>query len=109
MKQNSSGSIVKLGLLQHACTADPAANRKKRSPSPNAPPSKARKSSAPRNCSPRSISARAKTTKTSNSPNHPRPEHRAFQKLAKNTQGCHRRVAVRETHRRPVPQHRRHH
>ncbi len=29
MKRNSSGSIVQLGLLQHACTADPAANRKK--------------------------------------------------------------------------------
>src|SRR6478609_11616680 len=29
MKRHTSGSIVKLGLLQHACTADPAANRKK--------------------------------------------------------------------------------
>ena len=29
MKRNSSGSIVRLGLLQHACSADPAANRKK--------------------------------------------------------------------------------
>jgi len=29
MKRHSSGSIVKLGLLQHACTADPVANRKK--------------------------------------------------------------------------------
>ncbi len=29
MKRNSSGSVVHLGLLQHACTADPAANRKK--------------------------------------------------------------------------------
>ncbi|KAB2653257.1 MAG: carbon-nitrogen hydrolase [Verrucomicrobia bacterium] len=29
MKRTSSGSVVQLGLLQHACTADPAANRKK--------------------------------------------------------------------------------
>ena len=29
MKRASSGSVVQLGLLQHACTADPAANRKK--------------------------------------------------------------------------------
>ncbi len=29
MKRNSSGSIVQLGLLQHACSADAAANRKK--------------------------------------------------------------------------------
>ena len=29
MKRNSSGLVVQLGLLQHACTADPAANRKK--------------------------------------------------------------------------------
>ena len=29
MKRHPSGSIVKLGLLQHACTADPTANRRK--------------------------------------------------------------------------------
>ena len=29
MKRASSGSVVQLGLLQHACTADPTANRKK--------------------------------------------------------------------------------
>lgn len=29
MKRSSSGSVVQLGLLQHACSADPAANRKK--------------------------------------------------------------------------------
>ena len=29
MKRASSGSVVQLGLLQHACTADPAANRNK--------------------------------------------------------------------------------
>ena len=29
MKRASSGSVVRLGLLQHACTANPAANRKK--------------------------------------------------------------------------------
>lgn len=29
MKQKSSGSIVKLGLLQHACVADPKLNRQK--------------------------------------------------------------------------------
>lgn len=29
MKRNSTGSIVQLGLLQHACSADAAANRKK--------------------------------------------------------------------------------
>lgn len=29
MKRTSSGSVVQLGLLQHACTAEPAANRKK--------------------------------------------------------------------------------
>jgi N-carbamoylputrescine amidase len=29
MKRHSSDAIVQLGLLQHACTADPAANRKK--------------------------------------------------------------------------------
>lgn len=29
MKRSTSGSIVQLGLLQHACSADPGANRKK--------------------------------------------------------------------------------
>ena len=29
MKRSTSGSIVQLGLLQHACSADPAANRQK--------------------------------------------------------------------------------
>lgn len=29
MKSKSSGTVVKLGLLQHACSANPAANRKK--------------------------------------------------------------------------------
>jgi len=29
MKRTSSGSVVRLGLLQHACVADPSANRKK--------------------------------------------------------------------------------
>ena len=58
-------SKVTLGLLQHACTADPAANLQRPSPSPSKPLSAGRRSSARRNCFAPSISARVKTTPTS--------------------------------------------
>lgn len=94
MKRAATGSVVKLGLLQSACSADPPANLKRTLALAERAARRVPVSSAPRSCSAPAFLPERSACKFQTGGADSRSEHCGLATTCAQTQGCHHRLAV---------------